>query len=209
MEFKELTKEISVIILGIVILTLAVSFRNTAILYVVLASFAVIIGLNILTKKIVGYFLESNVQIRFWSWYQYGLRKDSHFKNPIPMAWLPLVISLLSKGFVWWLAILDFDVKPRTERVSRRHGLYRFTEMTDWHIAIIAMWGLGINLLAAIVGYLLGFEIFSRLSIYFAAWSLVPLGSLDGGKIFFNSRAIWGTLAIIILALLGWSLVVI
>ena len=209
MEIKEFGKEISTIILGIFILSLAISFKNPSIFYIALLSFTIIITLNIITKKIVGYFLEADVTIKFWSWYQYGFRKDSHFKNPLPMAWLPLVLSLLTKGFFWWLAIIEFDVKPRTERVSRKHGLYRFTEMTDWHIAWIASWGVIVNLLVAIIGYILGFEFFARLSIYFATWSLVPIGSLDGNKIFFGSKGLWGTITTITLILLGWGLLVI
>jgi hypothetical protein len=209
MEIKKISTEIPTIILGVVILALAVSFRNTTIFYAALASFAVIICLNVLTKKIVGYLREANIKISFWSWYQYGLRKGSHFKTPVPMAWVPLVLSLLSKGFFLWLAIFEFDVKPRTERVSKKHGLYRFTEITDWHMATIATWGIMINLLAAIVGYILGFEMFARLSIYFVAWSVIPLGRLDGGKLFFGSRGLWIVITTIAIVFLGWSLTVI
>ena len=209
MEIKSLITEIPTILLGIVILSLTISLTDTSIFYIALISFTIIICLNIATKKIVGYIFEAKVTTNLWSIYQYGFRKDSHFKIPLPMAWLPLIFSLLTQGFVWWLAIIEFDVKPRTERVSRKHGLYRFSEMTDWHIAWIAAGGIIINVVAAIIGYLIGFEMFARLSIYFAAWSLVPLGSLDGGKLFFGSRGLWGTIATIVVILLGWGLLII
>ena len=105
-----------------------------------------------------------------------------------------------------WLAILEFDVKPRIERVSRRHGLYRFSEMTDWHIAVIAAAGVFANILLAIISYSISgyfpgletsFEYFAKLNVYYALWSLVPLSSLDGSKILFGSKLLWLTLAII------------
>ena len=191
MKMKEDSKEILVVILASIVLAITVSFKNNSIFYSALASFLVIIGINILTKKIVGYNLETTVKTKFWSWYQFGLRKDMHFKKPLPMIWLPLVLALFTKGFFLWLGILEFDIKAKTERVSKRHGLYRFTEVTDWHMAWIATWGLIINLILAIAGYIIGFELFTKLSIYFIAWSTIPIAGLDGSKILYGSRVLW------------------
>jgi len=209
MESKDTRNEIFTIILASLILALTVSFKNTAGIYYAGISFLIIISANVATKKIVGYFLETDVQTKFWSWYRFGFRKDSHFKSPVPMAWLPLLLALFTKGFFWWLAILEFDVKAKSERVSRRHGLYRFTEVTEWHMAWIATWGLIINAALAIVAYLAGFELFTKLSMYYIVWSLVPLSKLDGSRIFFASRAMWITIVTIALIILGWMLTVI
>jgi len=209
MEIKKSLTEIFIIVLAALVLAISVSFNNTSIAYVAGISFLIIIGANVLIKKIVGYFLEINVRIKFWSWYQYGLRKDSHFKKPVPMVWIPLLVSLLTKGLFWWLAILEFDIAPKTERVARKHGLYRFTQVTEWHIAWIAAWGVILNFVLGIIGYIAGFELFARLSIYFAAWSIVPLANLDGAKIFFSRRGLWITLFIATIIILGWGLTVI
>lgn len=209
MEKKELIKEAAVIILASAILAAAISFRNNSILYISLISFFIIILANSITKKIVSYFLEIDVKIKFWSWYQYWVRKDSHFKRPLPMFWLPLILSLISKGYFWWLAILEFDVTSKVERVSKRHGLYRFTEVTEWHIAGIAVAAIIVNLILAIIAYVIpisGFETFAKLSIYYCAWSIVPLSSLDGSKIFFASRKLWLITAIIVGILTLWAL---
>ena len=204
MNFKENTKEISTILLAAIFLALAAAFKNTAIFYSALASFIIIIGLNVLVKKIVGYNLETAVKTKFWTWYRYGLREDMHFKKPVPMVWLPLILAFFTKGFFLWLGILEFDVAAKTERVSRRHGLYRFTEVTEWHMAWIATWALIANLIFAIAGYVMGFELFAKLSIYFIAWSTIPIGRLDGSKIFYASRILWivvFTIAMLFLAL--------
>ncbi|MBU2576954.1 MAG: hypothetical protein KKF50_04495 [Nanoarchaeota archaeon] len=209
MDIKKSLIEIVIIILASLVLAVSIGFRDTSIAYTAGISFLIIIGANILIKKTVGYFLEINVRTKFWSWYQYGFRKDSHFKKPVPMIWIPLLLSLFTRGVFWWLAVLEFDVTPKTERVAKRHGLYRFTQVTEWHIAWIAAWGIILNLLLGIIGYIAGFELFARLSIYFAAWSLIPLSGLDGSKIFFSSRGLWITLVTITLIILGWGLTVI
>ena len=119
-----------------------------------------------------------------------------------------LYLYILTKANFLWLAILDYDITPRTERVSRRHGLYRFSEMTEWHIALIVAAGLAANLVLAAAGYFAGFETFAKLNIYFALWSLIPISSLDGSKILFGSRILWITLLIILAIFLSYGLVI-
>lgn len=209
MNIKETATELFIIILAATILAMSVAFKDSSILYYAIISFIIIISANVLIKKIVGYFLEIDVKTKFWSWYQFGFRKDAHFKKPVPMLWLPLLLSLITNGFLQWLGILEFDIKPKTERVAKRHGLYRFTQLTEWHIAWIATWGIILNFILAIIGYIAGFELFTKLSIYFIAWSIIPIAGLDGSKIFFSSRGLWITLFTIISLILGWGLIII
>jgi len=216
MNAKETSIEIITIILAIIVLSLAVSYSDSSILLAATISFVFIISLNIAAKKILAYYFEADIKTKFWSWYQYWFSKGSHFKKPLPMLWLPLVLSLVTKGFFWCLAVLEFDVKPRTERVSKRHGLYRFSDMTDWHIALIATAGIITNLVLAVIGYMLGsigyasgFELFARLNIYFAAWSIIPLSNLDGSKVFFGSKILWFTMLVIISIFVGWTLMIV
>lgn len=208
MESKESIREVVLVLLASLILALAFSFKDHSALLISFLYFVIIIGCNILTKKIIGYYLEINVKTRSWSWYQYGFRKDAHFKSALPMIWVPLFFTLISQGYVKWFAILEFDVEAKTERVSRRHGLYRFTQVTEWHIAWIAVWGIIANIIIAILGYFAGFEVFTRLSIFYACWSLLPLSSLDGSKIFFASRGLWTTVALIVGLLTFWAMTI-
>lgn len=208
MNLKEELKELMVILLSSVVLALSVAFNKTSLLPSLILSFVIIIGLNILVKKSVGYFFETKVTTKFWSWYNFGFRKDSHFKRPVPMLWLPLILSLISRGFFWWFSILEFDVEAKTERVSRRHGLYRFTEVTELHIGLIALWGIITNLVIAIIAYLIGFELFAKLSIYYAAWNLIPLSSWDGAKILFAGRAMWIISAAITFLMAIWAAII-
>jgi len=209
MDTKENAKELLIIILAAVILALTVAFKDRALFYAAATSFLVILIINVLIKKSVGYYLETKVKTKFWSIYQFWFRKDMHFKKPLPMLWLPLLLTLFTKGFFLWLGILEFDVEAKTERVSKRHGLYRFTQVTEWHMAWIAIWALIINLIAAIIGYVAGFELFTKLSIYFIAWSTIPIPGLDGSKIFFSSRTLWAIAFTIAIITLAWALTII
>jgi hypothetical protein len=208
MNLKESNSTIAIVLIASIILALAVSIKDHALLTTAFISFLVIISLNILAKKSIGHYFETNIKTKFWSLYQFGFKKRNHFKSPIYMAWLPLLLSLVTQGIVLWLAIIEFDVSPKAERASKRHGLYRFSQVTEWHMGLIAVAGLIINLLAGIIGYILGYETFAKLSIYFATWSMIPFSSLDGSKIFFSSRILWTILFFIIIILFGWALII-
>ncbi|MBT3642548.1 hypothetical protein HN604_00440 [archaeon] len=206
---ERIIQEIGIVILSAFILALTVSFSKFPIFYASLLSFAIIITVNVIAKKIAGYMFEIKVDIKPWTWYQFGFVSKMHFKKPLPMLWLPLIISWISKGTVWWLAVLEFDVSPKTERIARRHGLYRYTQVTEWHIAMIAMWSVIATIVAGIIGYVAGFELFAKLSIFYSVWSIIPLSSTDGSKIFFSSRLLWMFIASILAIFFFWGLVII
>ena len=205
MNNKEYGKELAVVILATIILAIAASFRDRTIFYAAALSFLLIFLINITIKKIVGYVFQTDVKTKFWTWYQYGFRTDWHFKKPLPMLWLPLLLVLITKGFFLWIGILEFDVEAKTERVAKKHGLYRFTQVTEHHMAWIAIWGLIMNFVFAIAAYIAGFELFTKLSIYFIAWSVIPLGGLDGSKILFGGKVKWSIFFTIAIALLVWA----
>lgn len=196
MNKNEYSRELLTIILAVIILSISITFLSFTDFIEVFTCMTIIIFANILTKKLVAYHFEANTKIKFWSWYSFGLKDRSHFKKPIPMVWLPLILAPLG----WkWLGILETEITARTERVSRRHGLYRLSEITEWHSLWIISWALIINLILGFVGYKLGFEIFGKLSLYYSIWSIIPLSNLDGSKIFFGNRIIWMILAIVVL----------
>ena len=93
------------------------------------------------------------------------------------------------------MASLVFEVKPKSYRAAKRHGLYTFSEMTEEHMGYIAAAGIFATLVFAVIGYLLGFTEFSKLSIYYALFNMFPISSLDGNKIFFGNIVLWSFLA--------------
>jgi hypothetical protein len=209
MNTKENWKEIAAIILATVVLGLTVAYKNHDLFYAATISFLIIIVVNTLIKKLAGHYLETGARTKLWSWYHFGFRKDWHFKSPIPMIWLPLLLVLFTKGFFLWLGVLEFDVEAKTERVSRKHGLYRFTEVTEWHIAWIIAWSLLANFVLAITAYIAGFELFAKLSIYFITWSLIPIAGFDGSKMLYASKPFWIISFTIAILTLIWGLTII
>jgi hypothetical protein len=76
-------------------------------------------------------------------------------------------------------------------------------------MAKIAIWALVANLILAIIAYIADFELFTRLSIYFIAWQVIPISNFDGAKILYASKARWIIAFTIAMIILGWSLIVI
>jgi hypothetical protein len=197
------TKELFIIILTILILGVSVSYLKKPLIETTLISligFGIIILTNVITKKMIAYKLDIDITIKPWSLYYYGLRNDAHFKEPIPMSWTPIFFTLLSNSKIWWLAITQFDSKSKPERVAKKQGYYRFAELTEWDTGLIAIWGVITNLVLGLIFIIIGLgplTYIGKLSIYYSAWSLLPISNLDGTKILFASRAIWFVLIII------------
>lgn len=191
------TKEAILIILASLILGFSVAFPNFSALFSSVIYMLIILVVNVASKKLAAYYFEAEAKIRFWEVYQFYWAKKSHFRRPLPMFWLSPILSLISLGYIKWMPILEFEILPHPERVSKRHGIYRFTEMTDTQVSAIAACGVFACLILAVIAYVAGFGTLTKLSVYFAAWSLLPFGSLDGTKILMGSRVTWMILVIL------------
>ncbi len=196
-------KELAFVVL--IILILAVSLDSlgnwSGLLYTFLAVFLVVV-LNIVAKKFIAFQFDSEIEMKIWEIKQWGFKIHQHFKHPFPAgAFLPIISKLIFFPFATfaWMASLVFDVKPRIYKAAKRYGLYTFSEMTEYHLGLIAASGIAMNLILAVVGYFLGFPIFARLNIYYAFFNMLPVSDLDGNKIFFGNLVIWGFLASLVL----------
>jgi len=175
-------------------------------------SLFVVISINIIAKKLTARYLDSSIEVSPWSFKRFGLASKKYFKKPFPSGILfPIISTIASLGYFIWLAVFEFEPSPLSSRVTKRHGMYRFSELTEWHIGIIAASGVVLNLLFAIIFYLLPFNLIeiAKLSIFFAVWNMVPLGNLDGSKILFGSRLLWYSLALISLIFLLYALLLV
>ena len=169
-----------------------------------------VILINIFAKKVASFYLDSDIEISMWEMKRYGYKAHDKFKKPFPIgAFLPIITTILSLGYFVWMSSLVFDVKAKVHRAARRYGLYTFSEMTEYHIGIIAATGIVANLIFALVGYLIGFDEFARLNIYFAFFNMLPLANLDGNKIFFGSLMMWSFLATITLIATAYALLLV
>ncbi|MFC1710540.1 hypothetical protein ACFLZJ_00040 [Nanoarchaeota archaeon] len=203
-------KEIGSIIALTIVLGFTLSLLASLEIFLYTALFVLIIILvNTFAKKLASYYLDSQIEVGLWEIKQWGFRKHWRFKKGFPMGiFMPLVTTILSFGWFNWMAGLVFDVKPKTYRAAKRHELYAFSEMTEWHIGLIAAAGVFANLIFAVIGYLVGLPDFARLNIYYAFFNMIPFSSLDGNKIFFGSLALWSFLATIVLIIVAGVLLI-
>jgi len=197
-------QEIWNLLLAVVILTILISFSDFSLFSIAFLFAVIIIFSNLLAKKLAAYFYETDITTRIWHFQRFGFSESMHFKKPIPMGFiLPLVLAFLSVGFVKWLAITEFDAEPTSGRSSKRHGFWSFSELTEFHLGIIAAAGIVANLIIAVLAYIFNLQLLARFSIYYACFNMLPLGQLDGNKIFFGSLILWLSLAIICSIFLG------
>lgn len=207
-------KEIAIIIAVSLVLGVALSLIKSLelLLYVTLSAF-IIIMINSLVKKATAYYFESEIEVKLWEIKKYGFRSKEHFKRPFPIGViLPILTTAISVGYVVWMACLIFDTKAKVHKAAKRHGLYSFSEMTEFQIGIIAAAGIFINLVIALVAYFIGLPPemnFVKLSILFTVYNMIPIGNLDGNKIFFGNLTLWSFLAAICLAALALAIVII
>jgi len=200
-------KEIFPILLIIVIISFSVSLsldmtEDWKAIGGTLLAVSIVILANIFTKKVIAYNLDSEIEMKIWEVGKYGFSKEKYSKKPFPLgAFLPILSKIVLFPFnsLVWMGSLIFDVKPRVYRGAKRHGLYTFSEITEYHLGLIAASGIVINLILAVIGYFLGFPLFSRLNIYFAFFNILPISELDGNKIFFGNLIMWSFLAALVL----------
>ena len=203
--------EVIAIIVAAIILAFSANFffgGYIAFLWTLLAVFFVIL-VNVFAKKISSFYFEAETEVKLWEIEgMFFIRKRHSFRKPFIIgAFMPLIAKLFFlpvQGFTW-MASLVLEVKPKTSRAARRHGLYTFSEMTENHIRYIAAAGIFANLIFSVIGYLIGgnfFSEFSRLNIYYALFNMIPFSHLGGNKIFFGNMVLWSFLAALVVVAL-------
>jgi hypothetical protein len=218
-------KEIVAILTATLILGFIMSIKEIEFfLPFTLAVFLVII-INVTGKKIAGFYLDSEVEIKLWEMARLGLLhffdifnivptgKKSHpsqkLKKPLLIGiFLPLILVVISFGFIKWLAVLTFNPKAKIYRAAKRFDMYKFSEMSEKHIGYIVAGGILANLIFAIIGYLTGFHNFALFNVYFMFWNLIPVSELDGNKLMFGSLVLWSFLVIITLLILFFIFII-
>jgi len=200
-------KELLNIVIIILVLALSISLFNIReSFFPTLLAIAIIILLNVFLKKLTSYYLDIEMTIKMWEIRQWGFQKHFRFKNLVNLGVImPFVLKVISLGYLNFTASLVFDVKAKVYRAAKKHGLYAFSEISEAQIGAIAAMGIAGNIIASIVGYILGFPDFARLSLGFAFWNLLPISNFDGNKIFFggasrsNGPILWCFLMLLVL----------
>ena len=198
-------KEIIQIILAIATLGIVYGFNEIAemnlnALSAIIGFSAIIIGINILSKKIVASRLDADVEHEIWQVKRFGFHPGDNFKKSISAGILiPLFVTLVTLGSIAPMTVMTYETRALKRRAAKRFGFYSYKEMTDWHNGLIGATGIVSILALAIIAYLLpiNIEYLSKLAVYYAFWNLIPLAKLDGTQIFFGSKLVWTALALI------------
>jgi len=199
------SNEILSIILALIVLSFSNAFLNQSLFLTSLLFFAIILIIYVGAKKLMAYYLESEEETKIWTFQRYGLYEKSYFKKPVPIGIiLPFILSIISFGYIKWFAVTESEIRPTELRAVKRHGVLSFSEMTEWHIALISAAGIIPLFILAVVSYLINQPELGKLSIYFACFNLLPIGKLDGTKIFFGSRVLYAILIAIALISLSY-----
>lgn len=166
----------------------------------VFVSAIVIIGGTVLLRKAFGYSLDADVKHKTWSLYRYGIRPSQHFPVPLPFGIIVpaffAFLGFLARYPLMVFTFLTYETRALKHRAAKRFGHYSYTEMTDWHIALIGAVGIVIPLILSLIGYLANFEVMAKLAAYYAFWNMVPFGDLDGMHILFGNKVLYAVLGI-------------
>lgn len=180
---------------------------------VALAISLAVILINIFGKKLAARYFDASIEHKIFSWQRYGFYERSKFPVAIPAGIVvPFLLAVLSQGYFLVLTFLQYEITPLVSRVRKSVGLYRFSEMTEADIKWISVFGIIATLFFAIVAYFIGgtyFILFAKLSIYYAFWNMLPLGNIDGTKIFFGGIITWIILEAITILALGYAIMLV
>jgi len=173
--------------------------------------FIVIIVTNTLAKKIAAEYFHIKIETKPWELQRYWFYDKSKFKKPFPVGLiLPFILSFFSLGTMNMFTVLQFDYKNNPQkRILKRRGRIRKTDINESDIAFTSAWGLySLLILSMLMIFLNSFfsniilrEI-ARYSVFYGFWNLIPIGKLDGSRLFFGSYLNWFILAIFYLIFL-------
>jgi Zn-dependent protease len=157
-----------------------------------------VILINMVTKKIVAERYDTKIEHHIWEIQKYGFRPLYKFAKPIPLgAILPILVTILSAGYITWMNGFYFTATPEIYKSSKRRGFYPYSASSEFHEGLIATWGVVLNLIFGIAGILIGFPVFAKLNFLYAFFNIIPLGKLDGNKILFGEKGLWYVIAIV------------
>ncbi|MBM3232266.1 hypothetical protein FJZ21_02725 [Candidatus Pacearchaeota archaeon] len=180
--------------------------------YIVLFG-AIIIGINILSKKITASRLDADVQHEVWKMQRFWFNPSDKFNKGIYAGIIiPVFVAIISLGTVRLMTVLTYETRALKRRAAKRFGPYSFTEMTDFHNALVGAAGIISALAITFVTYWIpgtGWETIARMATFYAFFNMIPFSKLDGSQIYFGSRVLWSVLAIITLIFMIYALLLV
>ncbi|MEK6915223.1 MAG: hypothetical protein AABW89_01620 [Nanoarchaeota archaeon] len=211
-------KEIAQIVIAIIALGFVSGFVNLVRgefegFSIIVGFSAIIIGINIVAKKMMASRLDADVEHEIWKINRFGLRPKDHFKKDLMAGVIiPIFVAIITLGSIKLMTIMTYETRALKRRATKKFGPYSFTEMTDYHNALVGAAGIISALLITFVTYWFPGELFSimaKMATFYAFFNLIPFSKLDGSQIYFGSRVLWSVLAIITLIFTIYALLLI
>jgi hypothetical protein len=201
MENSEIANIFAAILLLFAVVGFSVTLQGKITLLPMLLLFsAIIIFVHVFSKKLIAYGLDSSVKHKIWHFQRYGLKPGWKFSKPVPFGLIvPLFFSVFSLGLFKVMTFLTYETSALKHRAAKRFGYYSYTEVTEFHNAVIGAAGIIGLLLLSLIAYFPGWETLSKLTAYYAFFNMIPISNLDGTQIFFGNRILWSVLAVITL----------
>ena len=177
------------------------------VLYTMLVFF-IIITSTITIKKLIANQFAIKIEHVDWKLIHWWWFKRAYFKKPLPLGLIaPFFLAIFTIGYLKPFAFFQFDYESDdTKRSLRRYGSRQKTRkelINEEELGYIAGSGMFMLLILAIIGTLLKpyFPAFgadlAKFSIYYGIWNLLPIGQLDGTKLFFGTTVLWSFLVIL------------
>lgn len=180
--------------------------------YIVLFG-AIIIGINIISKKIVASRLDADVEHEVWKMQRFWFNPADRFNKSIYAGVIiPIFVAIISLGTIRLMTVLTYETRALKRRAAKRFGPYSFTEMTDFHNALVGAAGIISCLAITFITYWLpysGTEVIAKMATFYAFFNMIPVSKLDGSQIYFGSRVLWSVLAIITLIFMMYALLLV
>jgi hypothetical protein len=193
-------KEVVWILVAIIILAFIIIIPSLDVFeyFYALMIAAIIILINVFAKKLAGEYFSVDIEHKIWELSRFGYYEKSHFKKSYPFGLIiPFFFSIFSLGYVKVMCLLQFDAKPSKKRILRLRGTLRKKELNDSDLGFIVLWGEYALIFLAIITAMIKAPDIAKYAIFYGFWNLVPIGQLDGTKLFFGSVFNWIILVIL------------
>jgi len=194
-EKRELWSIIAAVLLMAVMLSFVQNELKISVFLSSLLISVIIISVSVFTKKLTAYHIDVEIKQKIWEFKRFWITTWAYLKKPIPIGLiLPILLGFLSGGAVKFLAFLQFESKALSAKAAKKYGLARYSGIMEWDDAMIVFYStLSVLVLSIVVSFsnLVFLNNLAKYSLIYAISNLIPLGNLDGTKLFFGSRALF------------------
>lgn len=187
------------ILAAILLMAVIISFiENELKISVFLSSLLIsliVVSISVFAKKFIAYSIDVEVRQSIWQFHRYWISTRAHFEKPVPIGLiLGILLAFLSGGAIKFLAFLQFESKATSAKAVKKYGIPRYSEIMDWDDALIVFYStLALLILSVAVSFstLPFLENLAKYSLIYAISNLIPIGKLDGSRLFFGSRPLF------------------